>query len=352
MIARSKQTQLVMSSMLMAAVVAAAAGTSWAADELGRRASWTPPGVEQLRADIDRWLVASNVDAATADRLRASWADVGETTGERLLERLADTLAEVDEQARELVALCRGPSSTLPPSFELLESQHTPPLVRHNLRLLYGRWLAQHALYDEARQQLAELSPRDVVDPATLLFYQSVVHHRLLEKDDCLGKLTTLLENEATIPRRYAAVARLMEADIKPLKTDSLDEIARLMEDVQRRLQLARAGRRVREQEEEVVAQLDKMIDELQQQQQQQQQQSGSQGGAQSNSPAPDSVPLGGRGPGDVDQKKLEWKSAWGNLPPKEREEALQQISKDLPVHYRDVIEEYFRKLARDTGNE
>ncbi len=38
----------------------------------------------------------------------------------------------------------------------------------------------------------------------------------------------------------------------------------------------------------------------------------------------------------------------WGNLPPKEREEALQQLGKDLPSHYRDVIEEYFRKLARD----
>jgi hypothetical protein len=52
-----------------------------------------------------------------------------------------------------------------------------------------------------------------------------------------------------------------------------------------------------------------------------------------------------------VDQKKIGSKSGWGDLPPKEREEALQQISKDLPAHFRDVIEEYFRKLAREESN-
>jgi hypothetical protein len=33
-------------------------------------------------------------------------------------------------------------------------------------------------------------------------------------------------------------------------------------------------------------------------------------------------------------------------LPPAKREEALQQISRDLPTHYREAIEAYFRKLA------
>jgi hypothetical protein len=62
----------------------------------------------------------------------------------------------------------------------------------------------------------------------------------------------------------------------------------------------------------------------------------------------PDSMPGGGSGPGNVDAKKLDGHADWGNLPPKEREEALQELGKDFPSHYRDVIEEYFRKLARD----
>jgi hypothetical protein len=35
-------------------------------------------------------------------------------------------------------------------------------------------------------------------------------------------------------------------------------------------------------------------------------------------------------------------------LPAKEREEAMQQIGKDFPSHYREVIEQYFRKLASE----
>ncbi|MGZ8741237.1 MAG: hypothetical protein ACXWZ8_11645, partial [Gaiellaceae bacterium] len=50
----------------------------------------------------------------------------------------------------------------------------------------------------------------DVVDPASLLFYQSVVHHRLLNKDACLLSLNLLLEREQELPRRYLSVAKLM----------------------------------------------------------------------------------------------------------------------------------------------
>ena len=124
------------------------------------------------------------------------------------------------------------------------------------------------------------------------------------------------------------------------------------MDDIQRRLNFGRAGTRVRDEEEDVIAKLDKMIEDLEKQRQQAQQSSGSSNGTlQPSKPAEDSNAMGGKGPGNVDQKRLKNEAGWGNLPPKERQEALQQISKDLPAHFRDVIEEYFRKLARDGGN-
>ena len=55
---------------------------------------------------------------------------------------------------------------------------------------------------------------------------------------------------------------------------------------------------------------------------------------------------MGGKGAGDVTKRNIGSKSGWGNLPPKKREEALQQIGRDFPSHYRDKIEQYFRKLA------
>jgi hypothetical protein len=61
-----------------------------------------------------------------------------------------------------------------------------------------------------------------------------------------------------------------------------------------------------------------------------------------------DSRIAGANGAGDVDRKRIEERDGWGNLPPAERQQALQQISRDLPTHYREAIEAYFRKLATD----
>jgi hypothetical protein len=142
----------------------------------------------------------------------------------------------------------------------------------------------------------------------------------------------------------------MMEADIKPLQTDSLDEVARLMDDIRRRLNLYRAGTRVRKEEDDVIAKLDKMIKQLEEQRQQQRRRMKAAGQMAPSRPMEDSMPGGGTGPGEVDPKKLGAKSGWGNLPAKEREQALQQIGRDLPAHYREVIEEYSRKIARDEG--
>jgi hypothetical protein len=47
-----------------------------------------------------------------------------------------------------------------------------------------------------------------------------------------------------------------------------------------------------------------------------------------------------------VIKKDIGRESGWGDLPPRERQEALQGMSKNLPSHYRDVIESYFKRLA------
>ena len=320
-------------------------------DELQKRASWKPPARDAVKAELDKWLTVVRLDEAVKPQVAALWPPELSAGGEELLDRLAATAALADASARALVALCHTDQPPFPlPTFNVLDEQSVPPLVRNSLRLYYGRWLAQRALYDEALAQIDALAPGDVVDPASLLFYQGVVHHRLLNKDKCLPALSKLLENKGQIPRRFEILAVLMEADLGPLKPDSLDEVSRLMDDVERRLGFGHAGRKVRKQEDDVVAKLDKMIEELEKQQQQQSS-SGSSGGKQSTQPMQDSQAAGGSGPGQVEQKRTGSRSGWGNLPPKQREEALQQISKGLPSHYREVIEEYFRKLAREGGN-
>jgi hypothetical protein len=223
-----------------------------------------------------------------------------------------------------------------------------------------GRSLVQRRWYDEALTILEPLNLTDSVDPASLLYYRGACYHHLLRKDECLKDLTLLLERETELPTRYAVTSRLMLADMEPLKTDSLDEVSRLMNNVSRRLDLGRAGKQTLDGEQQVIDKLDKLIEDVEQQMQQQQQQQQQQAQnqqqqdqqqQQSGKPQDDSKVAGETGPGDVDPKKLGDKSGWGNLPPAERQEALQRITKDLPSHYRDAIEEYFRKLATKPRN-
>ena len=257
------------------------------------------------------------------------------------------TFALADQDARRLLELCssrRNPKG--PPPQAWRADARMPPLVANNLRLWYGRWLVQESLYDEALEQLAGLKPEGVADPATLLFCQAVASHRLLNQEPGLEAIGRLLANAEQGPKRYAAVARLMEDELKDLKEDSLDHIARRMQDIERRLDLGRAGPKVRSVEDGVIKSLDKLIEEMEKQQQQQSAAGGD--NTQPQRPASDSFPMGGKGRGDVTKRNVGNKSGWGDLPPRQREEAMQQIGRQFPSHYRDVIEQYFRKLATE----
>jgi len=321
-------------------------------DELTRRATWSIPTTAEVKARLDDYLVTKTIDEATRLKIEALWPDDAQALdGIELLHRLTASLAVVEPKAAEVVTACRQNNVLLTaPKFAGLTDEALPPLVRDNLRLLVGHWMAQHDLVDESLEILKDLGSQNVADPATLLFYQAMGQHRLLKKDECLAAVSKLLERESELPRRYVTLARLMEADIKPLKEDSLDEIARLMDDIRRRLALARAGKVVRDEEDAVIAKLEKMIDELEQQRQMQKQkkQAGSKSGKRPNQPMQDSQRADLKGAGEVDPKNIGKRDGWGNLPPKERQEVLQQIGRELPAHFRETIEEYFKRLAQD----
>jgi hypothetical protein len=311
--------------------------------------AWQPPPVETVKAQVLAWLNDQRADESAKAKVRELWASIPPSpTEEELLERVANSFAAMDAKAERLIALCRRPrSNPVPPAPAWLDDTRTSPFAARNLRLYYARWLAQNALNDEAREQLSGLEPGGVVAPAALLFYQSVVSQKLLDRQSGLQTLDQLLSGPPTSPRRYLAVAKLMQEDLQNLEDDSLDHISRRMEDIGRRLDLGRAGPKVRGLEDGVIESLDKHIKKMENEQQRQ---SASSSGKniRSSNPAPDSRILTGKGPGQVEKKSVGGQSGWGNLPPKEREEALQQIGRDFPAQYRDVIAEYFKRLAAE----
>jgi hypothetical protein len=310
---------------------------------------------EQLRAALDALGVAPDLmDQATESFLIGVQRDDMEPLNAWVDAASAqfDVLSEMMRRLNgDLLTTARGMDPN-GPDYAIVESM--PNELRAALRTWIGRELVRARYYDEALPIFAEVDPMVCPDPATLLFYRGACYHAQLKIKDSLSDLRRLLQRKDQIPARYARTAEMMVADIKPLKKDSLDEISRLMSDVTRRLDLGRADEATKDREQEVIDKLTKLIDKIEeeqqkQQQQQQQQQSASGNGGQSDgqaSPMDDSRIAGANGQGDADRKKIDDQNGWGNLPPAERQESLQQISRDLPTHYREAIEAYFRKLA------
>jgi hypothetical protein len=348
------KTRILMAVIVIAfqAILGAASSIAQSTDAAGKAQEWKTPSMESVKSKAMNWLKESGADAAVLAKAEQIWAPAsGQDKEEDLIARLAATFALADANSQKLTALCSQPRAGLVlPGQAWLSDPQTPPFVAHNMRLFYARWLVQELLFEEARDQLSGLEPSDVAAPATLLFYQSVVYHKLLEKESGLKTLDALLGEAEASPRRYVAVAQLMRDDLNGLDEDSLDHISRRMDDIRRRLDLGRSGPKVRKVEDGVIESLDKLIKKIEEQQQQQQQSASGGNTLRPSSPAQDSVPMGGKGPGDVTKRDVGSESDWGDLPPKEREEALQQIGRDFPSHYRDVIEQYFKRLASEGG--
>ena len=335
------------------AIVACGEVPAWAAGvaDLGSLAAepkFKPLDFEDARQKTLDWLATRNADDALRQSAEAIWQAARPPAD--LIELVAKTMALADERVASLVTLCAKTRAAGPLApQEWLKRDELPALERNNLRLFYGRWLAQERMYDEALAQLDGLEPSDVVDPGSLVFYQAVVYHRLLDKARGLKAIQTLLANVADVPNRYRSVAALMRTDLDALQDESLDHISRQMEDIRRRLALGRAGKKVRQVEDDVIAALDKLIKEQEDRQQQRQNAAGGGAAPQPQQAMPDSRIARLQGAGEVDRRNIGNTSGWGDLPPKQREEALQQIGKDFPPHYRDAIEQYFRKLAAET---
>jgi len=334
--------------LLILFLFALLANSLLAQDSIRKEASWTPADQASIVARFELWLKESKVEAEPAELVR-EFLQAGKLESGSAIDHVMQGLELGDaDVARFVEILANAKPDKSVQTTNLLDNASRHAFVRDHVRLLYGRWLARNELFDESLGQLEKLGVDDVLDPATLLYYRGLMEHQLLKPKACIKTLNQLLENSDSLPRRYAVLARLMLADMKRLEEDSLDEISRMMGDIRRRTDLNRSGTRVRKKEEEVIKKLDKLIKELEEQQRQMQM-AQSQQNTRPTSPADREQRLAGKGSGDVRSKRQTDGGQWGDLEPAERDAALAEMSKDLPPHYRAVIEEYFRKLADRT---
>lgn len=216
------------------------------------------------------------------------------------------------------------------------------PFLRANLALHLAQRLARADYLDEALALLSQVAAEEVVDPAAQYFLSAICNYHLGLRSEAMEAVLEFQRVESP-PERYKATVELLRLSLQQSNPDSLAAVADEMRDVRRRLDLGKTDAQVQQAEDAIVRKLDAMIEELEKERGGQESSSES---PSPNDPAPESAPLGGEGEGGVDAKRIAARSEWGNLPPREREKVLQEIGRDLPSHYRDAVEQYFRKLA------
>ena len=311
------------------------------------------PDVVQTR--VRDWLQSQKVsDAVKLAAVEELWkANAGGTLpAEVVLERVIQSFAAVHQPTAEFLPHMVLPAGGLaPPEAQaLLNAKELGAFYQSNFRLYFSKYLVHREMYEEALETLEDATIADTVDPAGLLFYKATCQKALGLRESGLLTLEQLLKRTEGVAPRYHSVATLMQYDLGNLEEKSLDDVSNKMSDVTRRLNLARAGQKTQKVEKEIVDLLDELIKKMEDQSSGGGAAGAGQGkagkGNQSSSAAGDSRVKGSTAPGDVDKKKTKPGANWGNLEEKERAKVKNLISRDFPAHYRQTIEEYFKKLA------
>jgi len=312
-----------------------------------------PLAADEARGQAQAWLKeVGKTDATSQKAFDAIWSDANRTT----LDRVSKTLALGDAEAAKLLTEARDPSKAAPTAVPaLIKDTKKPAFYRANLGLAYGKALSSRRVYEESLETLKNVKAEQVVDPGAYLFHRAVAEHALMLKDDALRSIIRLLDDAIDVPDRYRLVSVLMALDMQQWKSEKdLGWISRKMDNIERRLDLSRAGPQTQKIQKEVVARLDEIIKDLENQCKGDCNggccpNGGSQGSAGGSPTSPQRDSFGGKnaGPGRVDAKQLEQiAKGWGKLPEKEKAQAMQDMTRDMPAKYREVIESYFKKLA------
>lgn len=305
--------------------------------------------VATLKDRLQQWLVLARTPEPLAKQAMELWShrdNVESLSAEQTLDLLIDSFAVADKSVQQLVAACHSTGTRQGIDFAGVRSE---PFFRDHVSLYHARWLTQHRFYDEALTMLEGLNPENVVDPASLFFYRAVCRLRLLKPVEASDDISLLLNNTLDVPSRFRAVAQMMKEETR-VAAEGLPQVARLMSDVQRRLDLGDAHEPVQRREDEVVAALDKLLEEMEKQKKQQQQSADGQGQGQQNQPgqqgAAQSTIKGAAAEGDADRKELTENGSWGMVDKQAEAKARELIRQQFPPNFLDAISKYTRRVA------
>lgn len=237
---------------------------------------------------------------------------------------------------------------------------HDDRFLAANAGYFHVRALVALGRYEQAEATLATIDTRaDEYATHTpyaphLWFIRGFCQARNLRFEPARRTLEALRVRFGDAPEAVRLGAAQLLLEIERRERGTLDEVATVMDYVADRLKVTDGTERVQERQREIIALLDRLIE---QQQQREQQCTGGgqargkkpgapqrvQGDAKRESDAP-----GGSGRiGDLHAApQADPGEMWGKLPPAERERILQSIREKFPSRYRQLVEQYYRALG------
>lgn len=191
------------------------------------------------------------------------------------------------------------------------------------------------------------------VDYSQYFYQKALCEFATLQKDKCLKSLDKFY-GSFQAPERFHRMAELMRVDIEGWQDRDLGDVARRMRESADRLEVAKGGKVTQHKQKEIVDILDELIKSKQDKIDEDKKLAEKKIAEGNKIPGTDIKPQDDSkietngGPGEVLEKQLKhYQSIWGQLSEKERARAIQNLTRDVPPKYREMVESYFKLLNK-----
>lgn len=177
-----------------------------------------------------------------------------------------------------------------------------------------------------------------------------------LEYEQAYATFEDFLKNHPHAPERLRTTATQILTELKRRAPGRLGDVRDLLRYARRRIGLGFTNDDVLDRQDEAVELLDALIEEAEDRENAGGDCEGGNGsgGGKSGGKNPggganrSTLPSGNGGVGELRRTRARPGEMWGKMPPKEREKVLQTLQKQFPSQYRELLEQYYKQLAKD----
>jgi tetratricopeptide (TPR) repeat protein len=229
-----------------------------------------------------------------------------------------------------------------------LVAETEDPYLRAHARYQLARVFLDGDDPERAAALLRELLEQDrnrtPLDGEALFFFGEALRE-IPQAEQALRAFAGFLQFFPDAPERFRSSAQQQVAELMAQMDSPLHGIADSMKNVERRIKRTDTGKETQRRQDEIVAELQKIIEEIEERERQA---GGGPGGLNnpSNPATKSALPdagatrIGalGKVPGVADR--------WGRAKDQERAAIETDVQQSLPPHYRKMLEEYYRKLG------